>query len=285
MRYLALSAAAVFAAALICASPSRAGDTQMAYFQTGNIFHSGLRGTHTIALTFDDGPNANTPAVLAALRAYNIKATFFIVGAMASAHPAILRQIAAEGHLLANHSATHPKLGRYYVRHPWRLIHQIREVNDYIAPLMKPGETLFFRAPYGYWRSAHAAVLNADPVLKYYVGPIYWDEGGNTVVDSEGYVRTSADWDCWHRGWRAETCAKGYLREIEGKDGGVVLMHCIHTRSGPLVEAVVPTLQEAGFKFVRLDEIPGYDRYKTPQPQTGPVVAQSGSGAVTGYAR
>ena len=106
-------------------------------------------------------------------------------------------------------------------------------------------------------------MLNADPVLKFYVGPIFWDEGGDTRVDSEGYVRASADWDCWHRHWTAETCAKGYLREIAGHDGGVVLMHCIHSRSGALVEAVVPTLQEHGYTFVRLDQLPEYDRYKT----------------------
>ena len=58
----------------------------------------------------------DTRAVLAALRKANIKATFFIVGRMAKAHPDILREIAAEGHLLANHSATHPLLGSSYDR-------------------------------------------------------------------------------------------------------------------------------------------------------------------------
>jgi len=275
MKHSALVAAA-FAAALCGASPATAGDMQLAWFQTGNITRSGLQNTHTIALTFDDGPNANTRAVLAALRTYNVKATFFIVGGMARSHPQILRQIVAEGHLLANHSATHPRLGGRYVRHPQRLIAQLQDVHDLIAPLMQPGEPLFFRAPYGYWKRAHAAVLNADPVLKYYAGPIYWDEGGDTHVDSEGYVRRSADWDCWPRGWSAETCAKGYLREIAAKDGGVVLMHCIHARSGELVEAVVPTLQANGFKFVRLDQVPGYDRYKGPPPELRPAVAMTG---------
>jgi hypothetical protein len=51
-------------------------------------------------------------------------------------------------------------------------------------------------------------VLNRDPRLKYYAGPIFWDEGGETKVDAKGYVRTSADWDCWQRGWKPETCAK-----------------------------------------------------------------------------
>ena len=90
----------------------------LAWLQPNNIYHSGLRGTHTVALTFDDGPNRYTPAVLDALKALGVRATFFIVGKMAKAHPEMLARIAAEGHLLANHSATHPLLGRRYDKHP-----------------------------------------------------------------------------------------------------------------------------------------------------------------------
>ena len=64
MRYSALAAAALCVATLVCASPSRAGDGQLAYFQSGNIFHSGLRGAHTIALTFDDGLERQHPGCL-----------------------------------------------------------------------------------------------------------------------------------------------------------------------------------------------------------------------------
>ena len=56
-------------------------------------------------------------------------------------------------------------------------------------------------------------------------------------MSRDGYVMSAADWDCWHMGWSAHTCAKGYLREIRRKDGGVVLMHCIHLQSAALVRA------------------------------------------------
>src|ERR1700722_6388244 len=173
------------------------GKEQLAYFQPRNIYHSGLREAHTIALTFDDGPNAYTPAVLDALKAQGVKATFFIVGRMARTYPDILARIAGEGHLLANHSATHPLLGRRYLNPPEFLLDQIRQVDDEIAPLMRPGTTFYFRAPYGTWHSEHADALNADPVLKKYVGPIYWDEGGQITMNSDGYILTSSDWDCW----------------------------------------------------------------------------------------
>jgi peptidoglycan/xylan/chitin deacetylase (PgdA/CDA1 family) len=257
-------------------SAGKSADSQYAYFQTKNIFHSGLRDTHTVALTFDDGPNANTPAVLDALKAQGVKATFFIVGQMAKRYPQILARIAAEGHLLANHSATHPLLGNHYVAHPELLLAQIRDVDDQIAPLMPPGTKFYFRAPYGSWRAPHAEALNADPVLKKYVGPIYWDAGGDVEMSSDGYILASADWSCWHRHWDAETCAKGYMREIHRDDGGVVLMHCIHSKSGELVAAVVPALVQEGYTFVRIDQVPAYQKFETPPNEgTGAAIASA----------
>ena len=290
MKGSRLAAGAFVALGLFCAA-TQAGaqqlrgseDKQLAFLQTKNIFHSGLRDTHAVALTFDDGPNLYTPAVLDALRASGVKATFFIVGRMAKAYPGILARIAAEGHLLANHSATHPFLGRRYVEHPELLIDQLREVDDKIAPLMPPGAKFYFRAPYGSWRPSHADVLNADPVLRKYVGPIYWDEGGDVRMSEDGYILSSADWSCWHRGWDAATCAKGYMREIRRNNGGVVLMHCIHRQSADLVAAVVPALIEEGYAFVRIDQVPAYRKFETPPNETAPAAVASS--AVKGKVR
>ncbi len=248
------------------------GQMELAYFQKASIFHSGLRDQHTIALTFDDGPNIYTPRVLDALKANNVKATFFIVGKMARAHPELLARIAAEGHLLANHTASHPELTSSFDNNPETLISQLKDVHEKIAPLMKQTDILYFRAPYGYWRSAHAAILNADPVLRNYVGPVYWDIGGDISM-RDGYVMSSADWDCWRHKWSAQVCAKGYLREIRRDNGGVVLMHCIHVQSGDLVASIVPAMVEEGYTFVRLDQIPEYKQYET--PPTAPVVADA----------
>jgi len=265
-------AAAVLGSAAVAGERAVPAQMELAYFQKASIFHSGLRDAHTIALTFDDGPNAYTARVLDVLKANNVKATFFIVGKMAQTHPALLARIAAEGHLLANHSASHPELTGHFDNDPETLIYQLREVHDQIAPLMKQTDVLYFRAPYGYWRSAHAAILNADPVLRNYVGPIYWDIGGDISMH-DGYIMSSADWDCWRHKWSAQVCAKGYLREIRRVNGGVVLMHCIHAQSGDLVASIVPAMVEEGYTFVRLDQNPEYKQYET--PPTAPVVADA----------
>ena len=57
-----------------------------------------------IALTFDDGPSPeHTPAVLDILRRHGARATFFLIGPRAAAHPEIVRRMRAEGHEIANH--------------------------------------------------------------------------------------------------------------------------------------------------------------------------------------
>ena len=115
--------------ALVLCGAAQAGEknTQLALFQEHTIFRSGITHAHTIALTFDDGPNAHTDEVLDALKEMHVKATFFIVGKQARKNPQILARIAREGHLLANHSATHAFLGGKYDENPDMLLNQIRD--------------------------------------------------------------------------------------------------------------------------------------------------------------
>jgi peptidoglycan/xylan/chitin deacetylase (PgdA/CDA1 family) len=64
-----------------------------------------------LALTFDDGPNpACTPRLLDVLEQYGVKGTFFLIGGFAEQEPVLTKQIAATGHLIGNHSWSHPNL-------------------------------------------------------------------------------------------------------------------------------------------------------------------------------
>lgn len=66
-----------------------------------------------LALTFDDGPNpAWTPKLLDVLAAHNIHATFFMLGSRAAAQAWLVRRVDEAGHLIGNHSWSHPNLAR-----------------------------------------------------------------------------------------------------------------------------------------------------------------------------
>lgn len=63
---------------------------------------------NAVALTFDDGPSAETtPLILDALRLENARATFFVLGEAVDRHPDLLRRIVAEGHSVGIHAYTH----------------------------------------------------------------------------------------------------------------------------------------------------------------------------------
>src|SRR5277367_6863079 len=64
-----------------------------------------------LAITFDDGPNpAITPKLLDLLAKHNAKATFFLVGKFVEQCPALAKETIARGHLVGNHTQTHPNL-------------------------------------------------------------------------------------------------------------------------------------------------------------------------------
>jgi peptidoglycan/xylan/chitin deacetylase (PgdA/CDA1 family) len=63
---------------------------------------------HEVVLTFDDGPSAPTPRILAALAAECAKATFFVIGRNADALPDLVRREIADGHTVGSHSWSHP---------------------------------------------------------------------------------------------------------------------------------------------------------------------------------
>ena len=68
---------------------------------------SGPRTPRRVALTFDDGPGPQTPAVLRILRNAHIRATFFELGVQVRQYPALVRRTIAEGHVIGNHTWDH----------------------------------------------------------------------------------------------------------------------------------------------------------------------------------
>jgi peptidoglycan/xylan/chitin deacetylase (PgdA/CDA1 family) len=71
----------------------------------------GSRGRKSLALTFDDGPNdPHTLRLLDVLDQHEVKATLFLIGRYVKQRPEIVREIARRGHVIGNHTFTHPRL-------------------------------------------------------------------------------------------------------------------------------------------------------------------------------
>ncbi len=99
-----------------------------------------------IALTFDDGPNPEwTPRLLDILARHDLKATFFMLGKFAEAQPELVRRVAVEGHLVGDHSWSHPKLSRCPAK---RIEEELKRTKDTLEQIVG-SPVRFFRPPFG----------------------------------------------------------------------------------------------------------------------------------------
>lgn len=89
-----------------------------------------LSDGRAIALTFDDGPDpVYTPQVLDILARYDVRATFFVLGRRVDEHPELARQIIAAGHVVGNHSYSHPIM-RWML--PWDIAAELQSSDEAI---------------------------------------------------------------------------------------------------------------------------------------------------------
>jgi peptidoglycan/xylan/chitin deacetylase (PgdA/CDA1 family) len=118
-----------------------------------------------LALTFDDGPNpAWTPQLLDLLDRRTVKATFFLLGSFAEQQPALTRSIADAGHLIGNHSWSHPNLSLTTAH---RVNEELTRTKNTLERVTgKP--VRYFRPPFGARRPyvlRAARALGMEPVM------------------------------------------------------------------------------------------------------------------------
>lgn len=196
-----------------------------------------------VVLTFDDGPSPKvTPLILSALADADVKATFFMVGQMATAHPQTALAVARAGHTVGTHTDNHAKLTVLSEANA------MKRVNQGFGALKKVLEpegfqpAPFFRFPY----LAQTKVLRSD-------------------VRERGFVIFGADVDS--KDYRSETpttILDRTLAKLESRGGGIVLFHDIHMRTARMLPDFLKALKDRGFHVV--DAVPA-----NPRPQLMPA--------------
>jgi peptidoglycan/xylan/chitin deacetylase (PgdA/CDA1 family) len=182
-----------------------------------------------VYLTFDDGPTPEiTEWVLAQLKAYDVKASFFCIGDNIRKYPEIFQKTIAEGHAIGNHTFNH--------LNGWKTA-----TGEYIENTLRGksiieeqlAETALFRPPYGKIKAAQAKILQQ---LGYKI--IMWD------VISVDYDATVSK----------EDCLDNVLRNI--KPGSIVVFHD-SVKAFKNLEYVLPKtlgyLKEKGYRGVKID--------------------------------
>jgi peptidoglycan/xylan/chitin deacetylase (PgdA/CDA1 family) len=176
-----------------------------------------------VALTFDDGPNQHTPALLDILRDHGVRATFFVVGDAIYRNPGIVRRMVAEGHAVAAHTMRHADLTRLS---PAGQASEIYGSVDLIESITGPGTVHCLRPPYGAYSST-TMTLARDRGL----GVVLWSRDTND--------------------WRGRTTAQITAAAVDGsldQNRGIVLMHD-RTNTVSALPTVISTLQAQGYEF------------------------------------
>lgn len=220
-----------------------------------------------IALTLDDGPGPRTTELAEWLAENDVPATFFMVGKSAKANEAAVKRVADLSKsknglfIIANHSMTHttplPKQGGD--GSVSEIVSADAILRESIASSQSAGyahPVSFFRPPYGAFvalGSANIAKVNASPNAGKYIGPVFWDIGGELTAT------TSADWACWGK-VTIDRCTDGYISEAKMRKRGVMLAHDVHSKTVDMLtgkgtangRSLIKELRAAGFKFVSL---------------------------------
>jgi peptidoglycan-N-acetylglucosamine deacetylase len=194
MLVTALAGVAASAAALAAGYQSMAPTGQW----YGRTFTNLSRGTKQLALTYDDGPNdPNTLRLMEVLARHHVRATFFLIGRFVQQRPDIVREIVKAGHVIGNHTFTHPLL-------TFKSAAEVRkELTDCRSAIQDAiGEhSNLFRPPFG---GRRPAVLRIAHELG--LEPIMWNV-------------TGYDWNALP----AEVIERKVSRHIRG--GDVILLH------------------------------------------------------------
>ena len=202
-----------------------------------------------IALTFDDGPDAEwTPKIADALRRLQAPATFFVVGSKVVRHPDVVRDLHRDGFELANHTFTHADVAAL---RPWELRYQIGLTDNALAGTVGIRPRLF-RPPYA---SVPSATTQQQVVAL-------------EEVASRGYdvVLTDFDGEDWRRPGVEEIVASA---SPQGDRGGIVLFHDgggERSQTVRAIERMVPALRARGFEFVTVSELAGLSREQAEVP-------------------
>jgi peptidoglycan/xylan/chitin deacetylase (PgdA/CDA1 family) len=131
----------------------------------GKTFTGLAPGSRHLALTYDDGPNdPHTLHLLDVLARHSVHATFFLIGRYVQQRPEIVRQILRTGHVIGNHTDTHPLLT---LKNPTEIRHQLSRCSAALQDATGQSPSLF-RPPFGGRRPAVLRIareLALDPIM------------------------------------------------------------------------------------------------------------------------
>ncbi|CAN5386257.1 polysaccharide deacetylase family protein [soil metagenome] len=209
------------------------------FIQSGfflKTFFVGPENKNEIAITFDDGPHENTPAVLNVLDRFKTKAAFFCIGKNIEGRESILKSVSESGHLIGNHSYSHSNIFDFFSVK--RLVEDVSKSDELIYKITGKRNKLF-RPPFGV----------TTPNIA-------------TMVSRRNYSVI---------GWSIrsyDTMIKSHDKLLERiftrmKNGSVILLHDSTPNIEIVLEKVLEKAQQMNLKVVSIEEMFKIQAYET----------------------
>lgn len=208
-------------------APKQKAPTPAQEKKTAQRNSGGVDCANCVAITYDDGPGAETNRLLDKLKAKNAHASFMVLAPSAEQHPELLKRMKAEGHTIGNHTKSHRQLNTL----SYEQVSQEIDAGNAAIKKATGQSTRWVRPPYG------ATNATVDQVTR--------DKGVSQAL-----------WDVDTVDWKDRNSEHVCSSAVQGaRAGSIVLMHDIHPTTVDAADCVIDGLRAKGLEPVSLDRL------------------------------
>ncbi|MDD3252537.1 MAG: polysaccharide deacetylase family protein [Lachnospiraceae bacterium] len=203
------------------------------YLKQFNAHYAADTDDKILYLTFDAGYEAGyTPAILDALKKHHAPAAFFVVGNYLNTSPDLVRRMAEEGHIVANHTFHHPDMSKLSTTEAFS--QELRTLETLYQEITGQPMKPYYRPPQGKYSEANLQMAR--------------DLGYHTFFWSLAYVDWYKDQQPTH-----EEAFQKLLGRIH--PGAIVLLHSTSKTNAEILDELLTKWEEMGYQFHALDEL------------------------------
>lgn len=196
----------------------------------------GDTSSKVIYLTFDEGyENGYTGVILDILKANDVKAAFFVTKSYIKSNPDLVKRMAAEGHIVGNHTTTHPQMPDTLSKKGVEGVKkELNDTADYYKEITGEDMPLFYRPPEGVWSEATLYITKSM--------------GYKTILWSMAHK----DWD---RNNQPGKEASYNFVDTYYHNGAILLLHAVSKSNTEALGDIIKNMREKGYRFAPLTEL------------------------------
>jgi peptidoglycan-N-acetylmuramic acid deacetylase len=208
------------------------GNATAAELKQYDAYYLGDTSKKIIYLTFDAGyENGNTEPILDALKKHNVPATFFLVGNYIETRPDLVKRMVDEGHIVANHTYSHPNMSKIASLDAFR--NELEKLEAAYEKVTGQKMVKYYRPPQGKYSESNLKMAK--------------EMGYKTFFWSLAYV----DWYNDKQPTKEQAFNK-LLGRIH--PGAIVLLHSTSKTNGEIIDELIAKWKEMGYSFGSLEE-------------------------------